>query len=143
MRVPAMALAGLGVSTTPGVIPYPGAGTTNDPNCGWECDIPFYRLGAQCCWPCANICPPGTQWDTTNCVCSQTPESVADGTAPTPGTAATPTGCPDGQTWNSDDAQCEASCTGPLCAVGISGTTTAIIGGLVLALVAVALVSRL
>ena len=120
--IPIPMLRGLGVSATPGVIPYSGAGTSNDPNCGWACDIPFYQAFAQQCWPCHNICPPGTQWDTTNEVCSSAPQTVNPATQPTPGAVGVlgSGGCPAGQAWNEVDAQCEASCTGPLCSLGIN-----------------------
>jgi len=58
----------------------PNGGTYSDINCPGTC----YMLGnvldmailGNRCWPCHNVCPAGTVWDTTNLVCSANPASV-------------------------------------------------------------------
>jgi hypothetical protein len=69
----------------------PDAGTFMDVNCPWWC----YVLGngidtavSSACFPCGNICPAGTIWDTTNYVCSATPKTS---NTSTPSTGVPPT----------------------------------------------------
>ena len=58
----------------------PNAGTYSDINCPNSC----YVLGnvldmsilGQECWPCHNVCPAGTVWDTTNLQCSANPTTT-------------------------------------------------------------------
>ncbi len=93
----------------------PNAGTISSINCpGWCIPIAFTSLlglAPQSCWPCSNVCPPGTCWDTTNLVCTGAPASTnsvvpvaSNPTAPPP----TPVDC--SQVWNQiTSAQCGAS----------------------------------
>jgi hypothetical protein len=74
-------------------------GGSGDVNCPFWCmAMPDFMWPASC-WPCANICPTGTNFDTTNNVCSANPTTtnckqgggvVAPGTNP----ATAPSGCP-------------------------------------------------
>jgi len=74
--------------------------TPSDVNCPWWCIGTFY-LGASCT-PCTTLCPSGTNWDTTNLVCSPNPQTTncIGGGAPGPGTTpgnqspGTPSSCP-------------------------------------------------
>jgi len=114
----------------------PNAGTISSINCpgwclplGWLADLGYTP---QSCWPCSNVCPPGTCWDTTNLVCAGAPATtnavvpVNTSSAPPPA----PVDCT--QMWNQlTSSQCGASST-PL-----------LIGGFaVLAVIAAVLASK-
>jgi hypothetical protein len=56
----------------------PDAGTFMDVNCPWWCWVLGNGIDtavSAACFPCGNICPSGTIWDTTNYVCSATPKT--------------------------------------------------------------------
>jgi hypothetical protein len=90
------------------------AGTYGDPNCPSSCyllgnGLDTLLLGDEC-WPCHNICPSGSSWDTTQLLClDSNGNPVAGGTAgptvsvtPTPSaspTTSSATGCPGYCSW--------------------------------------------
>jgi len=52
-------------------------GTFWDVNCPWYCAVGGTGLwGGNDCWPCSNVCPSGTNFDTTNNVCSANPTTT-------------------------------------------------------------------
>jgi hypothetical protein len=51
-------------------------GTTGDVNCPFWCSFLPSVLQTAACWPCTNICAAGTNFDTTNNVCSATPATT-------------------------------------------------------------------
>jgi hypothetical protein len=55
----------------------PNAGTYSDLNCPTSCfvlgNVLDMSILGQECWPCHNVCPPGTVWDTSGLVCSSNP----------------------------------------------------------------------
>jgi hypothetical protein len=61
--------------------PQPNAGTFSDVNCPGSCwwtgGVTGDLFGRQACWPCYNVCPAGTVWDTTALGCSQAPTTVS------------------------------------------------------------------
>jgi hypothetical protein len=61
--------------------PQPNAGTFSDVNCPTSCwftgGVTGDLLGRQACWPCYNLCPAGTVWDTTALACSATPATTS------------------------------------------------------------------
>jgi hypothetical protein len=131
----------------------PNAGTYEDPNCPLYCWVAGNALDmetfGQHCWPCHNVCPPGQNWDTTALACSgSAPNPYAIGTTTPQGG----TNCPQGQTWNANDGQCEApSNPCPLLQIpdpttgvcGIDWTTILTYGGLgIAALAAVSLAMK-
>lgn len=74
-------LASPSTSSPAGILPSAN-NCANNPNPGtfWDVNCPFYCLvggtglwGGNDCFPCSNICPAGTNWDTTNYVCSSNP----------------------------------------------------------------------
>ena len=72
----------------------PDAGTFEDVNCPFWC----WLLGngidtavSAACFPCGNVCPAGTIWDTTNYVCSATP--ATSNTSSPAGSKNNPTPC--------------------------------------------------
>jgi hypothetical protein len=74
-------------------------GTSGDVNCPFWCfALPDFMWPASC-WPCSNICPTGTNFDTTNNVCSANPVTtncIQGGAPVAPGTnpATAASGCP-------------------------------------------------
>lgn len=83
----------LGALGAAAVNPNPNAGTYSDINCPTSCwllgnGLDMSILGQEC-WPCHNICPSGSIWDTANNVCSGNPTA----------TAAPNTGCPGYCSW--------------------------------------------
>jgi hypothetical protein len=104
------------------------AGTYQDPNCPLSCwiagNVLDMELLGQECWPCHNICPPGTSWDAAALVCDTTgagaPEAIPTTTGDASGNP-----CPDGTVWNATDGQCE----NPVIA-GIGSYLPWIVGGL-------------
>lgn len=90
MRVPLGALAAPRVPLGGGVLDFltghsnacgnPYQGTYSDVNCPTRCwvlgnGLDTAILGVTC-WPCHNVCPTGTIWDTKNQKCATTPEEV-------------------------------------------------------------------
>lgn len=107
------------------VNPNPYAGTYSDIACPTSC----YLLGngldmeilGQECWPCHNVCPSGTAWDTSSLSCSSTPATQAPPN----------TGCPGWCSWLPFASTLFASDCGP-CSGNVGGTNPAwLIGGLV------------
>jgi hypothetical protein len=54
-----------------------------NPGTFWDVNCPAYCIvggtglfGGNDCWPCSNVCPSGTNFDTTNSVCSATPATT-------------------------------------------------------------------
>ena len=58
----------------------PQAGTYSDLNCPNSCfllgNVLDMSILGQECWPCHNVCPAGTVWDTTALACSATPQTT-------------------------------------------------------------------
>lgn len=50
----------------------PNPGTFSDVNCPWWC-VPFLASSSGACYPCYTACPAGTNYDTTNGICSPNP----------------------------------------------------------------------
>ena len=76
-----------GVGATAPTNPYPG--TYDDINCPFSCwllgnGLDISILGQEC-WPCHNICPSGTGWDTSTLTCDAAGATAA---------ANLPAGCP-------------------------------------------------
>lgn len=69
----------------------PNAGTASSINCSAVCanTWPFAEM-FQTCWPCANVCPVGTCWDTTNLICSPNPATTNQTTPASQNDAAPP-----------------------------------------------------
>ena len=109
---------GLGQST---------AGTYQDPNCPLLCwvtgNILDMELLGQMCWPCHNVCPPGTGWDPNLDTCDTSGAGLPEAISPAYASGANP--CPTGQTWNASDGQCE----NPMLA-SLEGYIPWIVGGL-------------
>lgn len=133
MRVAMGSLNGLGACAQSD----PNPGSFASVNCPTGCYIlgnvlDTFLLGNEC-WPCGNVCPAGTCWDTTNLACSATPVTtnsvvpVAQNSAPPP----PPTDCT--TLWNSMfNSQCGGS------------DTYLMIGGIAIAgLIAVVLANKL
>lgn len=61
--------------------PQPNAGTFSDVNCPTSCwftgGVTGDLFGRQACWPCYNLCPAGSVWDTTALACSQAPATTS------------------------------------------------------------------
>lgn len=126
-------VAGLGAN------PYPG--TYSDVNCPTKCylagNLLDTSLFGQDCWPCHNICPVGSVWDTANLVCSGSPEAT-NPQSPVPGGPGSPTdqsGCPGYCGWlpfaSSLFSECQP-CQGQTGAPSGLSTSALVIGGLVL-----------
>lgn len=114
----------------------PNPGTFSSINCPTSCfvlgNVLDTTILGQECWPCGNVCPSGTCWDTTNLQCSATP-ATTNGVVPTTvndAPAPAPVDCT--SIWNSMfNSQCGGS------------TTFLMIGGIaVVALVAVVLANK-
>lgn len=61
----------------------PDAGTFSDVNCPWWCWVLGNGIDTAVssqCFPCGNVCPAGSIWDTTNLTCSATPVTSNTGT---------------------------------------------------------------
>lgn len=58
----------------------PNAGTYDSVNCPTSCfvlgNVLDTTILGQECWPCHNVCPPGTCWDTSALQCSGTPSAT-------------------------------------------------------------------
>lgn len=111
------------------------AGTYDDINCPTSCFVlgnvlDTAILGAEC-WPCHNVCPPGTVWDTAVEACSSNP-AVPNPVTPTTQDE-TPAPAPSTCTswW---DRYFNSQCGG--------STTFLLIGGGLVAVVAVAIAFR-
>lgn len=115
----------------------PNAGTYSDLNCPTSCfllgnGLDMSMLGQEC-WPCHNVCPPGTCWDTGALQCSATPGTVNPVTPVTQTDAPAPAPVDCSGTWNSMfNSQCGGS-TLPLTIGGIA----------IVAILAVVLVNKL
>jgi hypothetical protein len=134
MRVSRLALAGLGACAQSN----PSAGTYDDINCPTSCFLLGNALDmsvlGQECWPCHNVCPPGTCWDTTGMLCSATPSATNPTIPTTVNDAPVPAPVDCTSTWN--------TMFNPQC----GGSTTALmmIGGIaIVALLGVVLVNKL
>lgn len=114
----------------------PNSGTYQDVNCPFYCwaagNVLDMELFGNHCWPCHNICPPSQPWDTTNLVCSGSPQT--QGSLPAISPSGDGSGCPAGTAWNAADGLCET--TGPnyqnilmYAAIGL----TALLGAVVIA----------
>jgi hypothetical protein len=64
----------------------PKAGSYSDVNCPWWCLLPGGSNDSGPCYPCSNTCPAGTNFDTTNYVCTANPATTncVGGVAGTP-----------------------------------------------------------
>jgi hypothetical protein len=99
-----------------------GACSQADPNAGnfasINCPNSCYLLGnvldtmilGQECWPCGNVCPPGTCWDTTALACSATPITTNTVTPTTTNDQPAPAPVDCTSTWNQlTNSQCGGS----------------------------------
>lgn len=120
MRIARHALAGLGACSQTDANP----GTFSSINCPTSCfllgnELDTAILGQEC-WPCGNICPSGTCWDTTALACSATPitTNAVVPTVQNDAPAPAPVDCT--TIWNQlTSSQCGASST-PLLIGGIA-----------------------
>jgi hypothetical protein len=116
MRVP---LGALGVPNT-------NPGTYSDVDCPFSCfllgnGLDNAILGNEC-WPCHNICPAGTVFDTTNYVCSSSPVTTND-------TGGGSSSCPGYCSWlpfSNILSQCSPCSTGGLSSTGAMITLAAV-----------------
>lgn len=110
MRVPRAALSGLGACSQSD----PNPGTFSSINCPGSCwwlgnALDTAILGQEC-WPCGNVCPPGTCWDTTALACSATPTTTNSVVPVTQNDAAPPAPVDCSTTWNQlTNSQCTIS----------------------------------
>jgi len=102
----------------------PDAGTYDDINCPTSCfvlgNVLDMTVLGQECWPCHNVCPAGTVWDTTNLVCSATPATVNSVAPVTQNSAPPPPPVDCSSIWSQiTNSQCDMS-TGVYVAAGVA-----------------------